>query len=226
MLSRRSFLGTSIALLGMASGCSSHLPVIRKLHGGVRVNGTVATFDSRIQSGDTIVTDADSSVICVLGDNAYQLGEKTQMQIHWHSLDDSWSQLLQVSYAADEGAVVNTLRLVTGTLTSVFGRGDKKIVVPTAALGIRGTGVFIKVDTDSTYFCTCYGNTQIDCTASAVSTSHTCQQTVMATHHKAVLISHNPNNPTLTPQDLKYHQDTDLHPLAALLGKQLPAEFK
>ncbi|OQW91647.1 MAG: hypothetical protein BWK79_16390 [Beggiatoa sp. IS2] len=218
MLSRRNFLGTSIALLGMINGCSVHLPVIRKMQGGVRVNDTPATFDTRIHSGDTITTETNSSVVCVIGDNAYQLGENSQMQIHWRSLDDSWGQLIRPSYAED-GTFVNTLRMISGTLTSVFGSSEKQIHIPSATIGIRGTGVFIKINSDSTYFCTCYGQTQ-------VTTKQSSQQIVSATHHKAFLLSHDTNNPTIISQDLKFHQDSDLYPLVALVGKQLPVDFK
>jgi hypothetical protein len=60
------------------------------------------------------------------------------------------------------GTTINTvslLRMLTGAVVSVFGRGSSRtIATPTLTAGIRGTGVYTEVMSDQrTYFCNCYG---------------------------------------------------------------------
>ena len=53
------------------------------------------------------------------------------------------------------------LRLLTGAVASVWGRGtSRQIVTPTLTAGIRGTGVYTEVFPQQgyrSYFCNCYG---------------------------------------------------------------------
>ena len=60
---------------------------------------------------------------------------------------------------------VSVLRLLTGAVASVWGRGtSRQIVTPTLTAGIRGTGVYTEVfpqQDHRSYFCNCYGTVDI-----------------------------------------------------------------
>ena len=59
------------------------------------------------------------------------------------------------------GFLINSLRIITGRLLSVFAKRDPvqqlRMSASTATIGIRGTGVYIEADPELTYICTCYG---------------------------------------------------------------------
>ena len=68
------------------------------------------------------------------------------------------------SLTVERGSSLNAvglLRLVTGAVISVWGRGNSRsIVTPTITAGIRGTGVYTEVFAEQdnrSYFCKCYG---------------------------------------------------------------------
>ena len=63
---------------------------------------------------------------------------------------------------SEESSFASVLRLFTGKLLSVFETGrDREIVTTTATIGIRGTGCFLNVQPNSTYYCNCYGKTEV-----------------------------------------------------------------
>ena len=74
--------------------------------------------------------------------------------------------------------LLSALRLVTGKLLSVSRDRQMRVSTPTATVGIRGTGFYIESEPDQTYFCTCYGLTEVEATADPQS-----KATVAATHH-------------------------------------------
>lgn len=58
--------------------------------------------------------------------------------------------------------VVKTLRLTAGKVLSVFGSAGKRLETVTAVAGTRGTGVYLEAEPDVTYFCLCYGRTELE----------------------------------------------------------------
>lgn len=207
---RRQFLTLSITLplLGWLPGCSVS-PVIRKLKGEVTVNAQPATLDTPVKSGDLIATGQHSEVFCVLGEDAYRLGENSRMQLNWPT-ESLW---LRDSYADDSADV---LRLLQGTLTSVFGKTQKQIKSPTAVIGIRGTGLCLHVGSESTYFCTCYGETEV--------TTSVGQHRLNATHHQAISIHH--KTLSILSETKKYHGAADMYYLESLVGRKVPSTFR
>jgi hypothetical protein len=51
--------------------------------------------------------------------------------------------------------------MLTGALLSVSRNTPMRVRSPTATVGIRGTGFYIEAQEDQTYFCTCYGATEV-----------------------------------------------------------------
>jgi len=204
--SRRHFLILSViaSLLGFIPQ-PNYANTIREIQGKVWVNNVSATLDTPIQPSDIIKTGANSRIIFVIGDDVYQLGSHTTLRLRYNP----------------GNSFVNAMRLITGTLLGAFGKGRKTIQSPTATLGIRGTGLFIKIEPNKTYFCTCYGETEI---ITSSTTRHL--QPVTATHHKAYSISHDAENPIIYSDIMKSHTDEELHHLESLVGQQPPANFK
>ena len=48
-------------------------------------------------------------------------------------------------------------KIIKGGVLSVFSKKKRKIRTPVAIIGIRGTGVYVEVDEEKSYICTCYG---------------------------------------------------------------------
>jgi len=209
VLSRRHFL--TLPIFGLIPACYSHVQAIHKMEGRVKINARMATLSMPIKLGDIISTGKHSKVSFTLEEDAFSLGEQSILQlIEPIEVGSLW---LRNSYAE---STTQSLRLLQGTLIAVFGKGEKQISAPTAAIGIRGTGVCLNVGLKHTYFCTCYGETDIITAAG--------QQRVSATHHKAHLISHH-DTPVITSDDRKYHTDEDMDYLESLVGRQTPPGF-
>jgi hypothetical protein len=205
---RRQFLTLSVSatLLGlMPALCYAN--IIREMHGEVRVNNRPATLETPIKPGDTVKTGTNSQITFVIGDDAYQLGPRSTLRLRYNS----------------DNPIVNALRLVSGTLLGIFGKGHGNRILqgPTATIGIRGTGLFLQVTSNETYFCTCYGQTEI------ITNSHTKRQLqpVSANYHIAYSINHDIDNPHVFSDIMKDHTDEELYHLESLVGRQPPANF-
>ncbi len=143
---RRDFLARStVAGALLALGEPLHAAEIRALTGELHVNGRRAGSGTPIRAGDTLHTGPDSSVAFVIGQDAFLLRQMSSLRIE------------------DGGAVAAGLRIVTGALLSVFGKGPKVIRTATLTAGIRGTGVYVETSSLFTYFCTCYGAVDLEC---------------------------------------------------------------
>jgi len=183
----------------LALGLHPVAPGINKLNGTVTINGRPARVGQSVGSGDTIVTGPDSETIYVIGQDAYlQRANST------------------VSFSG--GAVVDLMRVVTGAILSVFGKGNKKLVVPTATIGIRGTGCYIEAGERQTYFCLCYGSAEVTpganpAAAEFIETSY---------HDHPIVINDDPSMPTMQPATVINHTDIELTMLENLVGRWPP----
>lgn len=111
-LTRRGFLTLSAAtsLLGLIP-VVSYANIIHEMRGKVWVNNLTATSTTMIKPGDTVKTGENSRIIFVMGEDVYQLG--------------SWSTLRL--RGDEENSWMNTMRLLNGTLMSVFSKGERII---------------------------------------------------------------------------------------------------
>jgi hypothetical protein len=115
---------------------------ISGLKGDVTINGRKASLDTPVFSGDTVETGSNSQLIFKLNDDAFLMRANSSMRLEQKTQFDP---------------LISGLRLLTGALAVVFGKGQKKIYAQSVTAGIRGTGVYLEVKPDVTYFCTCYG---------------------------------------------------------------------
>ncbi len=210
-MQRRSFLlrllaagaFASTANLRAAERDTSHMRSIYLLEGNVQINGANATRDSIINPNDKIKTGKNGRVVFVVGHDAFILRNNSELVL---------SSDLALS---NDGLLVGGLRLLTGKMLAVFGKSKHQISTPTAVLGIRGTGVYVEASSELTYFCTCYGETEIK---GLNDTNFV--ETVSSKHHDAP--KYITQNGEIKAAPFINHTDEELMLIESLVGRTTP----
>ncbi|MEO5696069.1 MAG: hypothetical protein ABIQ60_02915 [Burkholderiaceae bacterium] len=115
---------------------------IYRITGKVLVNGVAASADTLIAATDTIETPPGGELVFAVGSHAMLVREDSRVALQ----------------AAAGSAALGAVEVSRGKVLSVFGAGEvRRLTTPTAAIEIKGTGVYIEADPEQTYFCTCYG---------------------------------------------------------------------
>jgi hypothetical protein len=115
-------------------------------------------------------------------------------------------------------SAVSVLRLITGGVASVWGKGrTRQVSMPTLTAGIRGTGVYAEVFKEASgersYFCNCYGVVDIAATGA--------RTTLEAQYHKAVFATPKGGGQfELESAKALNHTDEEQEFLARLLGQR------
>lgn len=201
---RRSFLQAAAAwtaLGGFGAARAQQRSNIVELRGDALLNGRPLNAQQTIQTGDAVRTGPGSSLIFVVGSSAYHLRQNTSITI-------------------DRGDTINTvsiLRLLTGAVASVWGRGSyRQINTPTLTAGIRGTGVYTEVRPEEnlrSYFCNCYGTVEL-----AAAEDRTVSR---ASYHQSFWAEPAPRNgQRLTFAPAINHTDEELEFLAGLVDQR------
>lgn len=181
-----------------AAGNKLPPPGLQRINGDVRVNGQTAREGMPILPGDTISTGKNSEAIYVIGKDAYLQRDQSVVSISSDTLKGG-------------------LRILTGKLMSVFGKGDKQIATGTATIGIRGTGCYIEAAEEKVYFCLCYGKADV---ASIKDPSHS--ETIESTYHDHPVYLHASGEKMMVPADVINHTDAELTLLESLVGRVPP----
>ena len=188
----------------LAKGNAPVAPGLHKLRGTVTVNSKPAKEGQLIGPGDTIVTGPGSEAIYVIGQDAFLQRESST-----------------INFGAD--VALNLMRVVTGKILSVFGKGARTIQVSTATIGIRGTGCYIEDEGSGaktrTYFCLCYGSVELTPTASPQE-----RESYSTTHHYKPMYIHNDMKMAkmMVPAGVINHSDDELKLLESLVGRWPP----
>ncbi len=208
-LKRREWLKRALAggaalplLLREALAASKRGDGMAELKGEVRINGRRAGQGAALAPGDTVTTAPGASAVFVLGRDAFLIRENSELQ------------------TAGGKALAGALRLVTGKLLSVFGRGQRSIVTGTATLGIRGTGIYLEAEAERTYVCTCYGT--VDMQANNMPEA---RETVQTKHHEAPRYIYARGEmpiKMIVAAPMINHTDAELIMLEALVGREPP----
>ena len=201
---KRALLGGAAMplLLRDALAARKHPSGMVSIKGEVLVNGSAARAGASVKPGDSIATARGGAAVFVVGGDAFLLREN--------------SELLTVGGRV----LIASLRLVTGKLLSVFGRGQRSIVTPTATIGIRGTGIYVETEAERTYVCTCYG--VVDLQASSMPEAG---ETVRTTHHDAPRYIYAHGEMPIKMIEVApviNHSDAELIMLEALVGRKPP----
>lgn len=187
----------------LAEGDKPVKPGMQRITGTVTVNGQPAREGMLLRAGDTIATGAKSEAIYVIGQDAYLQREKSN-----------------VSFSASAAAATaDVMRVITGGILSVFGKGAKRLEVPTATIGIRGTGCYIETQGEkSVYFCLCYGIADV---APAADPKRV-ERIETRYHDHPILIHNDAAMPTMAPHAVINHTDSELVLLENLVGRWPP----
>jgi hypothetical protein len=201
---RRGFLQAAAAwtsMGGFAWAWAQGRGNIVELRGDAQVNGQRIAPQSFIQSGDAIETGPDSHLVFVIGNSAFQVRQNSRLVV-------------------ERGASLNAvgvLRLLTGAVASVWGKGARRqIVTPTLTAGIRGTGVYTEVfpqQSFRSYLCNCYGVVEV-----GAGPDRTLSR---ADYHQAFWAEPQAKNGHfLTPAKAINHTDEELEHLAQLVDQR------
>jgi hypothetical protein len=201
MTSRRRFLaGTTAALLTATVRAQKLFGVVHEVAGDVTVNNVRLTHLGVLEAGQTLRTGADGRVLFSLGGDAYFLRPNSQLRL------DAWRA---------REPVIDLLRLVTGALGATFARGMRRtLIAPTATIGIRGTGIYLRAAADAAYLCTCFGTTDIVTVPSGASES----VAVAAQYHQARRIQRE----GIVAAPFEGHTNEEIARLEALIGRPNP----
>ena len=159
--------------------------------GEVYVNGEKATKNTVVKLGDFIKTGKNSKVKFNIGKDAFLAKDNS-------------------SFSINEKGGLKSLNVVTGGVLAVFEKGgNHEVKTENMTAGIRGTGVYLEKREGKSYFCTCYGETQLD--------THKEHEKYSATHHNMVWVKADGSVKPAKSQE--GHSDDDLRELEAMVGR-------
>jgi hypothetical protein len=201
---RRSFLKAAASWTAMGGFAAAHAQArsnVVELMGDATLNGRRMSAQHIIQTGDEIITGPKANLIFVIGNAAFHVRQNSSLTV-------------------ERGKSINTvslLRLITGAVVSVWGKGsDRRIVTPTITAGIRGTGVYTEVfeiQAGRGYICNCYGKVEM-----AAGRDRAISQ---ASYHQSFWGEVSPvNGRSLTPAKAINHTDEELEFLAHLIDQR------
>jgi hypothetical protein len=190
-----------VAIGGAAGAFAQERSNIVQLTGDALVNGLRLRPETSIVTGDQIETGPNSNLMFVIGNAAFQVRQNSRLSV-------------------ERGGTINAvslLRLLTGAVVSVWGKGqNRSIVLPTLTAGIRGTGVYAEVVADQgnrNYFCNCYGTVELDNQGNKFSSE--------AVYHQSFYAEVEPRDgKLLTPAPALNHTDEELEFLARLVDQR------
>ena len=209
---RRRFLGqTAWAITGIVLPWSANVSAadrpIHELRGNVKINGKNATADSVINPGDTVVTGTDGYIVFVIGESAFMLRSRSEL-------------VVEKPHPEAFGAVYGLIRLLTGALGATFKKGTPAgLRIANATIGIRGTGIYMETRGTGTYFCTCWGKTEI-----TIADAQVQKETVDATRHNPRFIAQKAleNGSFFMPALFETHTDAEMDILEKCVSRRAP----
>jgi len=203
-LARRRFLRAAAAGAGgllIPAASFAAADQVHDLRGKVTISGRDATYRSVIVPGDRVVAGNDGYIVFAMGKDAFMLRSRSEFVIE----------------RVEQGN--GLLRLVTGALGAVFGRGGRReIHAANVTAGIRGTGVYLETRGDGTYFCTCWGEVELASSEDAKD-----RQLVVSARHSPRLVSSHPRGGTrFADAPFETHTDEEMDILQKCVGRRSP----
>jgi len=190
-----------VALGGWPAAQALSRSNIVELVGDALSNGQRLYPGSMIQSGDVVETGPRSRLMFVVGNSAFHVRQNSRLVVErGRTLN-----------------VVSVLRLLSGAVVSVWGRGTgRQIATPTLTAGIRGTGVYTEIFADQgdrSYFCNCYGTVDM--------ATRDDRRTLVTEYHQAVWADRVEDGKVLLrPAKAFNHTDEELEFLARLINQR------
>lgn len=199
------FAAAGMLRLRSALAAGSLPPGVAQIKGDVQINGRPAERGQRVAAGDVIVTGKNAELVMVVERDAFLVRANSRIEF---------------GSAAARGAVT-VLRVLTGAMLSVFESGARReIRTTTATIGIRGTGMYVEIEPQRTYACTCYGEAvliPVDEPQEA--------ETVRTRRHDQPRYIYGKGMPRMMEAaPVVNHTDAELQMLEALVGRKVPFE--
>ena len=190
-----------VAMGGLPAAMAQQRSNIVQLTGDATLNGSRLSPEHTIQTGDVIQTGPGANLVFAIGNSAFQVRQNSRLSV-------------------ERGTTLNAvslLRLLTGAVASVWGKGvNRSIVMPTLTAGIRGTGVYAEIFADQgdrNYFCNCYGTVDLGAGSD--------KQVSRAQYHQSFWADAEPRNGRyLSPAQALNHTDEELELLARLVDQR------
>jgi len=190
-----------VAMGGLPAAMAQQRSNIVQLTGDATLNGSRLSPEHTIQTGDVIQTGPGANLVFAIGNSALQVRQNSRLSV-------------------ERGTTLNAvslLRLLTGAVASVWGKGvNRAIVMPTLTAGIRGTGVYAEIFADQgdrNYFCNCYGTVDLG--------AGNDKQVSQAQYHQSFWADAEPRNGRyLSPAQALNHTDEELEFLARLVDQR------
>ena len=199
-------LAAAMGQLRQALAMGGVPPGVHQASGDVRINGKPAQKGMDLKPGDVVTTGRGAELVVVVGKDAFLMRANSR-----------------VEYSGDAAKlVVSGLRIVTGALLSVFEPGrPKRVQTVTATIGIRGTGIYVEVQKQRTYACTCYGEAEL------VPVDEPKEAEVVRTrHHDQPRYIYAKGMPRMIEQaPVVNHTDAELALLEGTVGRAVPFFF-
>ena len=200
---RRSFMQAAAAWTAMGGFTAAHAQQrgnVVDFAGDILVNNNRLSSGQSIQTGDRIETGPGSNMVFVIGTSAFQVRQNSRL----------------VAERGNSINAVSLLRMLTGAVVSVWGKGSSRsIVTPTITAGIRGTGVYTEVrpaENFRSYLCNCYGTVEVSAGAD--------KTTSQTSYHQSFWGEAEPKNGRfITPAAAINHADEELEYLARLVNQ-------
>jgi hypothetical protein len=182
---------------------------IYRIRGTATVNNAPATLETVVRPGDTVETGKNSEIIFVVDGHSMIVRSESRLEIESGKKEAS-------------SAIIAGLRLLTGKLLLVSRRSQLRVTTSTATIGIRGTGWYAESDPERTYFCTCYGASDV-----AAINDPASKELVVATHHDRPLyiLARAPAGKSIRSAPFINHTDQELSLIEALVGRTPPFVF-
>ena len=179
------------------------------LSGQVTVNDKEATLATPIKPGDTVQTAQNSEIVFVVSTHSMILRGDSKL-------------VIEKPANSTESLLIGGLRMLSGKLLSVSRNSSMQISSSTATIGIRGTGFYIESDPERTYFCACYGATEVQATADPSS-----KELIAAQHHDrpVYIVTDGGAGNNIRNAPFVNHTDQELALIETLVGRRTPFVF-
>ena len=181
---------------------------IYRIKGRVKVDGQLATLDTKITPRSVIQTGKNSAIVFAVGKDAFLMRSHSKVEMQGGD------------------TIISGLRLITGKILSVFGKREPKqrlgVKTAVATIGIRGTGMYLESDPEQTYVCTCYGMADL-----ASNEDEQSKETVVTTYHDAprYILANAESGKSIRPAPVVNHTDEELELIESLVGRSVPFAF-
>jgi hypothetical protein len=198
---------------GKASASQMKGKSIFRMAGTVLVNNLPATRETIIGPSDIIETGSRAELVFVSDSDAFMVRENSQLILNEGSTNERTAK---------------NLRVTKGGVLAVFGKGQHRLTTMTAAIDIRqnadtdGAGFYVESDPEQTYFCTCYGKSQVGAIGDAES-----RQSIVSAHHDipVYVLAGEPAGKNIRPAPFIDHTDPELMLIESLVGRTPPFVF-